>query len=85
MGRKSDERKTQMIQVLGFLVSLLGSFESAWKLLEGFDARKKQDQNRPVCPLPSFTTLLQGGPNPRAWFVRGKRQLRRELREQDMS
>lgn len=63
-----------MIQALGFLVSLLGSFESAWKLLEGFDARKKQDQNRPVCPLSSFTALLQGGPNPRAGFARGKRQ-----------
>lgn len=42
-----------MVQALGFLVSFLGSFESAWKLLEGFDATERQDQNRPVvlCPL----------------------------------
>lgn len=52
MGRKSDERKTQMVQALGFLVSFLGSFESTWKLLEGFDARERQDQNRPVVPCP---------------------------------
>lgn len=36
MGRKSGYRGTQMIQGLGFLVSLLGSIESAQKLLEGF-------------------------------------------------
>lgn len=53
MGRKSGYRKTQMIQALGFLVSLLGSIESAQKLLEGFGARKSQAQHRSValCPL----------------------------------
>lgn len=31
-----------MVQVLGILVSLLGSIKSARKLLEGFDTRKSQ-------------------------------------------
>ncbi|ELK05348.1 Death-associated protein kinase 2 [Pteropus alecto] len=48
-----------MIQALGFSESLLGSFKSARKLLEGFDASDGQ-------ALPAFASPFWARPRPRA-------------------
>lgn len=48
-GRKSDWRRIQMRQALGFLVSVLGSFQSARKLMEGFNTSNGQ-------ALPAFAS-----------------------------
>lgn len=69
-GRKSGWRRTQMIQALGFLVSLLGSFRSAWKLLEGFNTS-----------LPAFASPFWVRRRPRAGLAGVAEEVRSNYRQ----
>lgn len=63
-----------MIQALGFSESLLGSFKSARKLLEGFDTSDGQ-------ALPAFASPFWVRPRPRAELAGVAEEVRSDYRQ----